>query len=52
MASGGLGPFELPDSLFYLTPPPPWFMRNALAPPAAGPPSRRLPGTIGGEPVP
>ncbi len=28
--SRGLGPYELPESLFYLTPLPPWFVRDLI----------------------
>ena len=41
--SRGLGPYELPESLFYLTPPPPWFARNIRGEPAPAQPGAALP---------
>ena len=41
--SRGLGPYELPESLFYLTPPPPWFARNGPGEPPPAQPEAALP---------
>ncbi len=41
--SRGLGPYELPESLFYLTPPPPWFARNVPGERAPAQPGAALP---------